>query len=418
MPELFTQPNKKRGARWLVVILIILAFVFGLFLGVILDAQRAILNKDGSVNISKVLDLYSQVRSEEVEFGQFWDVWDIIKEKYVKQPVDDVALFYGAMQGLVRGLDDSNSAYFPPQQAKEFAAGLSGEFEGIGAEIGIKDKQLLIVAPLPQSPAEAAGLKAGDKIYAIDDEDTFGFTLDEAVIKIRGPKGTKVKLTISHDGLEEVEEVSIIRDTIDIPTIAWEMQTDKIAYLRISYFNENTWSEFDKAVRELLEQSPGGLILDLRSNPGGFLETSVSIASEWIDDGLVVSEKFSDDTENNYKTRGKHRLSHLHTVVLVDEGSASGSEIVAGALQDYGLATLVGAKTYGKGSVQDFELLKDGSALKLTVAYWLTPKGHKIDGAGIMPDVIIEEMFSAVDAEATEVEYVDKGLAKALELLQ
>jgi len=414
MEEYLQQLKKKRGALWLAIILIILAFVIGLFLGGIWNIQKAVLNEDGSVNISKVLDIYSQTRSEEVEFDQFWDIWDMIKEKYVEQPVADVDLFYGALQGLVQGLDDPNSIYFPPQQATEFAEGLSGEFEGIGAEIGIKDKQLIIVAPLPGAPAEQAGLQPGDKIYAIDGEDAFGIALDEAVSKIRGPKGTEVKLTISHDGLEKIEEVSIVRETINIPTIAGEMQEGDIAYLRISYFNEDTWSEFDKTIRELLAESPQGFILDLRSNPGGFLETSVSVASEWVDTGLIVTEKFSDGTENSYKTRGKHRLSHLPTVVLIDEGTASGSEIVAGALQDYDLATIVGAQSYGKGSVQDFELLNDGSALKLTVAYWYTPAGRQIQDEGIAPDVIVEEMFVETENE----EYLDKGLAKALELLQ
>ena len=422
MKHLFEQFGKNRAKLWLIVILFFLVFGLGLFLGQILSVQKSVLNKDGSVDISKVLDLYSKSRSKEVNFDQFWNVWDIIKKKYVKQPVNDVDLFYGALKGLVNGLNDPYSTYFPPKEASEFTQSLSGEFEGIGAEIGLKNNQLVIVAPLPKSPAEKAGLKAGDKIYSINDEDTFGISLDEAVFKIRGPKGTNVNLTISHDGLDNLEKVKIVRDTINVPSVTWEMKKNNIAYIRLSYFNENTWNEFDKTIKEILVQSPKGIILDLRNNPGGFLETAISIASEWVKSGVIVSEKFSDGKENKYNTSGEHRLTNLKTVILVDKGSASASEIVAGALQDYKFATIVGEKTYGKGSVQDFQLLPDGSALKITVAYWYTPKGRQIQKEGIIPDITVNNMFvksttSTEKINETDI-YVDKGLEKAMDLLK
>lgn len=402
----------------LFVILFLLTFILGFFVGTASSIKELVRGEDGNVEIAKVIDLYAKTRSEEISFDQFWKVWDLIKRRHFNQPVDEVDLFYGAISGLVEGLDDPYSVYMPPAQAEEFAKDLSGEFEGIGAEIGIRQDQLIIIAPLPGSPAEQSGLKPGDKIFAIDGEDTFNLSLDEAVLKIRGPKGTTVVLTISHDSFESVEEISVIRDVINVPTILWEMKENNIAYLRISYFNETTWKEFDKAVKEILQNNPDGIILDLRSNPGGFLETSVYVASEWVESGIIASEKYSDGRKKEYKSSGKHRFVEYPTVVLVDEGSASGSEIVAGALQDYQVATLVGAQTYGKGSVQDLDIFSDGSALKLTIAKWFTPFDRQIDEEGIMPDVIVEEMFvSTEDDNGEVVDVVDRGLEKAIEIL-
>ena len=406
--------------------MLLLAFAGGLAVGTYTSVRDEILDSRGTVDIAKVINLYGKTRSNEVSFDQFWEVWDKVKRNYVDQPVSEVELFYGAISGLVAALGDPHSVYFPPVEAEEFARDLSGEFEGIGAEIGIRDNQLVIIAPLPGAPAEIAGLQAGDKVWAIDDEDTYGIKLDAAVAKIRGPRGTEVKLTVTHNGFETASDIVVVRDKITIPTVDWKMlpDSDSIAYLRISYFNQDTWLDFDKSVREILRATPKGMILDLRSNPGGFLETAIDIASEWVKQGVVVSEKNGDGYVVEHKSRGAHRLRDLPTVVLVDEGTASGSEIVAGALQDYGAAKLIGQKTFGKGSVQDFEVLFDGSGLKLTIAKWFTPKGRKIDGEGIVPDIVIEEMFAEVKSatanEAGEFEVVevkDKGLEKALELL-
>ncbi len=407
--------KSSRSRRVLMVMALIFFFALGLMLGTMWQIKKLVSNDGGSVDIVRVLNLYSKTRSPEVKFDQFWDVWNKIKSRYVNQPVDDVQLFYGAMQGLVGGLNDPYSLYFPPKKADEFAKDLSGEFEGIGAEIGKKDDILTVIAPLPQSPAEKAGLKPGDKVFKIDDLETYNLAVDEAVQKIRGPKGTPVKLLISHDGLEKVEEVTVIRDVINVPTIVWEKKDNQIAYLRVSYFNGDTWSQFNKAAKEILEWVPKGIVLDMRSNPGGYLDTSVAVASEWIKDGIVVKEKFNNDKENVYKTSGKHRMADIKTVVLVDGGTASGAEIVAGALQDYGIAKIVGQKTFGKGSVQDFEVLPDGSAIKLTIAKWYTPKDRQIDKDGIAPDVEVKEMFTK-GAEGTKA--VDNGLEKAIELLK
>jgi carboxyl-terminal processing protease len=424
------QPTVKKKRTWMCAVCILLSFGAGLAIGQGLDLHETLFGGDGNVEIRKVIDLYGKTRAPEVSFEQFWEVWDTVKDNHVDQPVDDVGLFYGAIEGMVAALDDPYSVYFPPAEAEEFAKDLAGEFEGIGAEIGMRDNRLKIIAPLPESPAMSAGLEAGDTIYAINGEEAAGLTLEQAVRKIRGEKGTAVHLTISHDGFEGIEDVEIIRDTITVPTVYWEsadssdqvleLKDDGITYLRISYFNQETWTEFDKAIREILIDRPLGIILDLRSNPGGFLETSVDVASEWIEQGVIVTEGVPSEEGRDFNSRGRHRLEGIRTIVLVDEGTASGSEIVAGALQDHGVATIVGIQTFGKGSVQDFKVLPDASALKLTIAKWYTPDGREIQDKGITPDIILEEMFVEVpgENEGDEVDYKDIGLERAIELLK
>lgn len=349
---------------------------------------------------------------KDVPFSLYWEVWERVNEKFLRKPVKDTDLFYGSLTGLVSSLKDPYSVFLPPQIAEKFNADLAGAFEGIGAEIGIRNDQLIVIAPLSDSPAEKAGLRAGDKILQINGEDTLSMTLDEAVDKIRGQKGTAVTLTITRDGFEKVQEIVITRDKIIIKTVVWKMRPDGIALIKLSHFNEEARTQWGKALKEILPKNPGGLILDLRNNPGGFLDIGVQITSEWIPEGVVVIEKFSDGGEQKYTTVGRHRLANIPTVVLVNRGSASASEILAGALQDHGRATLVGEKTFGKGSVQDYEQFGDGSALKITVAEWLTPKGRRIDEHGIEPDHAIEDTGEAVPEDK------DPYLLKAVELLQ
>ena len=421
------QTRQKENHIWLPISIGIFAVAFGLgfFAATAWEVRQAVFDESGTVDIARVINLYSKTRSEEVAFDQFWDVWDRVKQKYVAQPVDEVKLFYGSIAGLVQGLGDPHSIYLPPPEAEEFAKDLAGEFEGIGAEIGLRDNQLTIIAPLPASPAERAGLLAGDKIFAIDDTDTAGLTIDKAVSLIRGPGGTTVTLTISHNGLNKAEEIKVVRAKITIPTVIWKFvpDEDKIAHLRVSYFNQDTWSAFDRAVREILRQSPRAIVLDLRSNPGGFLETAIDVASEWVEEGLIVRERMKGSENKEHHSRGAHRLAKIRTVVLVDKGTASGSEIVAGALQDYKIAPVIGQKTFGKGSVQDFEVFPDGSALKLTIARWFTPNDRGIDGEGIMPDIVLDTMFTGPDGgEITTTtareDIVDVGLKRAVEELK
>jgi len=417
--------RRVRGHKFVrpLIILILLCGVFGsgVFVGVTYGLTALLSGKGSPVDITTVANLYAQSRSDTVSFEQYWDVWDRVQRKHVRQPVNDVDLFYGSIAGMVEGLNDPYSVYFPPAKAQEFARDLSGQFGGIGAEIGVRNGQFTVIAPLPKTPAERAGLRAGDVIVRVDGEDLFGLSLDEVIRKIRGEKGTKVVLTVMYNGFDNAREVEIVRDIITVPTVEWEMKDNFIAYLRVSYFNESTWRDFDVAVKEIIKASPKGIVLDLRGNPGGYLDTSVKVASEWVKSGSIVIEKFNTGTEDRYTAdMGKHRFAGIKTVVLVDGGTASGSEIVAGALQDYGLAWVIGSPTFGKGSVQDFEFLPDGSALKLTVAEWFTPEGRQIDGQGIEPDEVLEEMF--VQKEGTEGEsrddYIDQGLLRALEYLK
>ncbi|PIR76821.1 MAG: hypothetical protein COU32_00035 [Candidatus Magasanikbacteria bacterium CG10_big_fil_rev_8_21_14_0_10_42_10] len=402
-------------AKRLVIVFFVLAiFGLGTFVGSYYGVKQYVTGDSGQVEISKILDLYGKTRSENVSFNQFWDIWKLIQEKHVDQPANEVDMFYGAISGMVAGLHDPYSTFFPPKEAKEFARDLAGEFEGIGAEIGVTDGQLTIIAPLPESPAQKAGLKAGDKVFAIDGKNTADMTLEEAVLNIRGEKGTTVVLMVSHDGLKDAKDVSVLRDTITVPTVNWEMKDNHIAYVRLSYFNETTWDDFDNAVQEILQAKAKGLVFDLRSNPGGFLQTSIDVASEWVDSGVIVRERFADGTTNEHQSRGKHRFATMPTIVLVDGGTASGSEIVAGAIQDYGVGTIMGTQTFGKGSVQDFQMLPDGSALKLTIAKWFTPKDRAINGEGIAPDVIVKDMFVTNDDKSV----TDVGLEQALKALK
>ncbi len=412
--------SKKRFVRGFVTaILIVGVFVSGVFTGTSYG-MRALLRGDKVFAASAVSNLFSEPGESTISFEQFWTVWKKVQEKYVHKPVSDVDLFYGSMVGMVGALNDPYSVYMPPVKAEEFKRDLSGEFFGIGAEIGLKNGAITVIAPLAKSPAERAGLRAGDVILLVDGNDVSGKSVDEVVTLIRGEKGTPVKLTVLSEKSSSPREITIVRDVITVPTVDWSMKEKNIAYLRISYFNDTTWNEFDKAAKEIQTKKPAGIILDLRSNPGGYLDTSVKVASEWVSSGVIVYEKMHDGSQDQYTADGsKHRFVGIPTVVLVDGGTASGSEIVSGALQDYGAAKLIGAKTFGKGSVQDFEYFPDGSALKLTIAEWLTPKERHINKVGIEPDEVIEEMF--VQKEGTEGttpnDFIDKGLERALELL-
>ena len=352
--------------------------------------------------------------SKDANFNLFWEVWDIVQKNYVDGPIPETQLLYGAIAGEVAALEDPYSVFLNPEIAKKFAQELSSEFEGIGAEISIKNNFLTVVAPLPESPAEKAGLKSGDRIYAIDGQDTAYLTLNEAVGIIRGEAGTKVILTVARGEGGEVKDldIEIIRDKIHFDTVKWEMRDDGILYMEISHFNNDTETLFNKAVSDNIGKDIKGIVLDLRGNPGGFLDVAVNMAGKWIRKGdPVVFEKFSETRQNPYRSNGRAELSGIPTVALVNGGSASASEIIAGALQDYSLATIVGTQTFGKGSVQDLRELSDGSQLKLTVAKWLTPLERIIEGEGITPDIQVE---------LTDEDYnndKDPQLDKAIELL-
>ncbi len=353
------------------------------------------------------------VTDKDLEFAQFWDLWKTLKLKYYED-ADEKTMFYGAMRGLAESLGDPYTTFFEPKIAKEFSDSLKGEFEGIGAEIGIRSGQLQIVAPLPETPAEKAGLLAGDYILAINGTSTENMSTDQAVSLIRGPKGTKVTLKIGRlpKGSEKSSEASvsstkpasnikdfdIVRDKILVKSVRVTWPKEGIVSIQISSFNQDTDKEFNQALDKILEKNIKGIILDLRNDPGGYLDRSTVVAGQWVGDKVVVSERRKGKIIDELHGEGNGRLAGIKTVVLVNEGSASASEIVAGALQDYGLATLIGMKTFGKGSVQDYSEFGDGSAVKITIAEWLTPKGRSINKTGIQPDIQVDRTYEDYDA--------------------
>jgi carboxyl-terminal processing protease len=324
-----------------------------------------------------------------IDTSLYGRVWNILKSTHVDKPLSDKELFYGSLEGLVSGIGDPYTTFFRPKEAEKFASSLDGKFFGIGAQLEMKDDALMILATLPETPAARAGLKSGDFIIKIDDIDTYGMNVDEAVDKIRGSKGTKVKLTIIREGERETKDYTITRDEINIKSVASKIENN-IQTLSIAQFGGDTARLFFEFLDEGKKAGVKGYVIDLRSNPGGFLDTSVTLASQWIKEGVIVREKFSDGSEETYNRIGDTRLVGVPTVVLVNEYSASASEILAGALQDFGVATIVGNKTFGKGSVQTMQELPDGSAIKITIAKWYTPKGRSIDKQGVMPDVEIK----------------------------
>ncbi|MBI5221189.1 MAG: S41 family peptidase [Candidatus Magasanikbacteria bacterium] len=393
-------PIKQRAHKYagiyFTAIMAIALFGLGVVAGQAMDSKRLISQAaENSTFSTSIINVdRNQNNSKQVDFQQFWQVWDKVKRKYAKQPVKDSDLFYGAMQGMVAGLGDPYTVYFPPKEAEDFNKSLDGKFSGIGAEIGVKNNQLLVIAPLPGTPAEKAGLLPGDKIYAIDKVVSISMDSNTAVEKIRGQEGTNVTLTIMRAGFSKPKDFVITRAQINVPSVMFLVKNKNVAYIRIMQFNQNTVPEFDKAIKQIQDKKLSKLIIDLRNDPGGYLDAAVSVASEWIPEGKIVSEKFSNGDNNDHNTIGEHRLQDIKTVVLVNSGSASASEILAGALQDTKKATIVGEKSFGKGSVQDYETLSDGSALKVTVAEWYTPNGKNINQQGIEPEVTVKEEWA------------------------
>ncbi|OHB21918.1 MAG: hypothetical protein A2939_01460 [Parcubacteria group bacterium RIFCSPLOWO2_01_FULL_48_18] len=353
-------------------------------------------------------------RPADIDFGVFWEAWQVIRQNYLKsEEVDNQTLVYGAVRGLVNSLKDPHSNFLTPEDAKKFNEDVSGEFSGVGMEIGIKNGQLKVIAPLKDSPAEKAGLKAGDSILKVDDAFTNDLSVDEAVKLIRGQRGTKVKLFIFREGWEKSEEFVIVRDIITIPALEYKLIEGRLAHIQLFNFNENMPLLFYRAAVDLLLNKPKGIILDLRNNPGGFLEVSVNIAGWFLDKGVVVTEeKFKSGDANVFRANGNGALKLLPMVIIVNEGSASASEILAGALRDHRHIPLIGQKTFGKGSVQEIRNLRDNSSIKISIAQWLTPNGNLIEGAGLEPDYKVE--IGDEDAKNKK----DPQLEKAIEILK
>lgn len=331
----------------------------------------------------------------------FTDVLGLIQKDYVEE-TKSKDLIYGAIKGMLETLDP-HSAFMPPNMYKEMQEETKGRFEGLGIEITIKDSILTVVSPIEGTPAYKAGVLAGDQIVKIDGESTKNFTLMDSVKRLRGPRGTKVTISILREGFTKPKDFTLVREVIPVRSVRHELLEKNYGYIRLSQFQEKTDDEFEKAMKALEEESKGtlrGLILDLRNNPGGLLDQAVKITDRFVESGLIVSvEGRKEDQKMKFYAHPDGKLAHYPLVVLVNGGSASGAEIVAGALQDQGRGLIVGTQTFGKGSVQTIIPLKDGSGLRLTTARYYTPSGRSIQAKGIVPDIIVKPSRSEEEKE-------------------
>jgi len=407
--------NQKKNGWKVFFITAVVFFSVGMFMGL--------------GNRSEVLKVYGLENKENpgeenIDFSHFWKVWNLIEEKYVMpnpkldtEPATSQDKVYGAIKGLVDSLGDPNSVFFLPPEAEMFEAEISGNFEGVGMEVGVRDDVLTVISPLKGTPAELAGVKAGDKIFQIDEHITTGMSVDEAVSLIRGKQGTSVTLILIREGLEEPLKIKITRGSIAIPTIdsKWIGNTFVISLYN---FSANSADLFRGELRKFIQQKKKNskLIIDLRGNPGGFLEASVDIASWFLPAGkVIVKEDFAGKREEIiHRSKGFNVFpKDLKMAILINGGSASASEIVAGALQDHGIAKLVGTQSFGKGSVQELISVSADTSVKITVARWLTPLGHSISQNGLTPDYVVE-----LDKEVVLKEGEDPVMEKALEVLK
>lgn len=333
-------------------------------------------------------------KPENTDFSLFWDAYNKLHQNFISpEKIDDQKIIYGAISGMAKSLGDPYTEFFNPQQAKIFKQDLSGSFEGIGIEIGIKKDQLTVIAPLKGTPGEKAGLRSGDLIVKINGKSTSDMSVDEAVNIIRGKKGKEVTLTIFREGWKDAKDIKIVRDVINVDPVEWQLKESDIAYIYVHQFNESLPANFKKVAFEILKSPAKKIVLDLRNNPGGYLEVAQDIAGWFIKQGQIVTiEDFGKNrNKEQFEAKGNAALSDYPIVILINEGSASASEILAGALRDNRNIKLIGEKSFGKGSVQEVVNLADGlSFIKITIAKWLTPKGNLISEVGLNPDVKID----------------------------
>jgi carboxyl-terminal processing protease len=367
-----------KGTRNLkIVLLILLVFILGVTIGL--------------GRFHKVLALSNSTYEE---LKVFTDVLGLLQKEYVEEK-DSKDLIYGAIKGMLETLDP-HSAFMPPNVYKEMQEETKGRFEGLGLEITIKEGVLAVVSPIEDTPASKAGILAGDQILKIDGELTKNLTLMESVKRLRGAKGTKVTITIMREGFTKPKDFTLVRDVIPIRSVRHELLEKNYGYIRVSQFQDKTDSEFDKHLKALEEESKGalkGLILDLRNNPGGLLDQAVKVSDRFLESGLIVSmEGRKEDQKMKFHAHSQGTISPYPLIVLINGGSASGAEIVAGAIQDHGRGILLGTQTFGKGSVQTIFPLKDGSGMRLTTARYFTPNGRSIQAKGIVPDIVVKPL--------------------------
>ncbi len=393
---------------------IVCAFILGLLAHFIISPSR-----NSSASISSTGGASTVTGSSEVttdQFSPFWKAWDILNSKYVEATTTkDQTKIYGAIKGLTASFGDPYTVFFPPAESKMFQEDIAGDFGGIGMEIGVKDGVMIVVSPLKGSPAEAAGVKTGDAIIKINGTSTSDMSVDEAVSSIRGPKGTKVKITFLSKNSTKPVELTITRDIIKIPTLDTDSLPGGIFVIKLYSFTADSPNLFNSALRTFILSGDQKLIIDLRGNPGGYLEAAVDMASRFLPSGkVIVTEDFgANQPQNVFRSKLGYQVftSNLHPIILVNGGSASAAEILAGALSENGVAKLVGSKTFGKGSVQELIQLTPDTSLKVTVARWLTPNGHNLSHDGLDPDY-------PVSASSTEaVAGKDPVMDKAVQLL-
>jgi carboxyl-terminal processing protease len=395
--------EKKFVQIMIVLPVVVLAFFLGIYAG----------GDKGPSGAPQAASAASSISSS--EFAPFWKAWNVLNEKYVgNSTTTDAQKIYGAIEGLAASYNDPYTVFFPPVEAKTFMEEISGNFEGVGMEIGVKEEKLVVVSPIKNSPADKAGVKSGDRILAIDDTPASDMPVDKAVKLIRGKKGTVVKITFLPVGATAPVEKSITRDVIDIPTIDTSTKPGGISVIRLYSFTATSPDLFRNALREFVTSGNHKLILDLRGNPGGYLDASWDMASWFLPAGkVVVTEDFGKNGDPKiYRSKGYNIFTDkLKMIILVDGGSASASEILAGALQEHGVAKLVGTETFGKGSVQELVPITSDTSLKVTIARWMTPGGHNLSAGGLKPD--FEVKVTEEDIKALK----DPQMEKALELL-
>ena len=401
-----TKAHRGRGRFFLIAIIVVVvfgSFRYGLYLG-----GKGFIFEPTSFKVINQKD-----RPYDVDYNLLWDTIDIVNDKFIDKPIDQKKVLYGAIHGAVAAAGDEYTQYYDPEEFKDFQTQLSGSFQGIGAEIDRKNSEIVIISPIEGSPAERAGLRPNDIIVAVNGESTADWSAEKTAKTIRGPSGTEVKLMIYRDSESRNFEVTIKREVIKSVSVKLETKDQngkKIAVITVSRFGDDTQVLFKKAVSDAKAQNVAGVILDLRNDPGGYLDTAIDMSSYWLPkDDLVVTEAHSDGVKDEYKSQGFGQFQGIKTIVLINQGSASASEIVAGALRDHNVATLLGEKSFGKGSVQELIDLPDGSAVKVTVAKWITPNGRNLNKDGLVPD--IEVKFSDDDIKNQN----DSQMNRALE---
>ncbi len=407
------QPKEpKHYKRWILGILIIFLVVGGSFrLGYVSGS------KGYTVDAKKFLVVNKADAPQKVDYDLLWQALKIVQDKYIdKENIDQTKVLYGAIHGAISAAGDQYTEFFDPESYAGFKRDLQGSFSGIGAEITAVDGNIQVVAPLDGSPAQQSGIRAKDYILKIDDVSTGGMTSADAAEKIRGPEGTQVKLNIIREGLTAPIDITITRAKIEIKSVKLEYkeyQGKYIAVVSILRFGDDTKDLFNSAVQDIVKKNPAGIVLDLRNDPGGYLETSVDVASKWLEKGkLIVSEEHSSGENITYNSSGDNRLGNIKTVILVNGGSASASEILAGALKDNGKAVLIGEKTFGKGSVQELVPLGTDMAVKVTIAKWITPSGKNLNKNGLDPDIKV--LLTSADIDAKKDPQMDTALQEVV----